>query len=182
MLSKTGLRSYRNKLILFSGLLMLAVLLKTSVLSILFQSDKEIVYDYETIAYVCLKDLPLCTYIAQLKVANTGKHALENISIEIDNMPKALVSDIAYFNLIATEPRAHDPSVQIIKNQYRRQIRVDRLTPGTLIEIDFKGSIPVESKKELNDIDVALHAEANVIKANPRGTKLGRMLSGLLWM
>ena len=88
---------------LFFGFLIFAFLFKISVVAIFLQSDKEIIYDYETVVFTCFKDPAFCTHIAKLNIAITGKQVLSNISIDIRHMPEEIKSDIKYLNLLCLE-------------------------------------------------------------------------------
>ena len=59
---------------------------------------------------------------------------------------------------------------------------ISNLSAGTLLDIELTGrSIPNKYKSELKDIQFSLQADAKILKGSPRGTKITRLFSNILW-
>lgn len=174
----TNFLRFKSKLLF--GALALAFVFGTTFSGVLFSSDRELIYDYDVSVFVCLKDIKNCTYISTLQIANSGEEALIEFTVDIDNLPSSLSSSSRVFNLSAGKPREFDPEYSLVKSNSKTQLNIKRIAPGTLIEIEFSGSIPKEQRKLLSDIMASVSIDADVIEGSPRGTKLARFFSKVL--
>ena len=161
-------------------LLILALLFGTNVTSIFFQSNKEIVYEYEITYSMCMESSSLCAYGAELQLANTGKVSLSNIAVEIQNIPREVKIDTRVLNLSASNPRKNDPSIQVNIMASEHEILIDDLSPGALVEAKFTGSVEPDKLEVLKGVGVNVVSDGEIIEGDPHGTALGRMLSPLL--
>lgn len=154
--------------------------MNASLQSIFFGSDNEILYDYSTIVFLCLKDSTTCVYISELKLANTGVKTIDEILVNFSDIPESLNASLRVRNLNAGKPRDIDPDVENIDLQDGNSIKIKNLSPGALVIVKLSGDIPVAIKSSLTLLDVSVESEATVINADPQGTEFTRLWSKLL--
>ena len=171
----------KSKSRLFLGILVLIFIFHTSIRMVFFQSSKEIIYDYKTTMLSCPKNKP-CSFFGNLLLANTGRKNINNLVISLTNIKANIRSRVTTLNLSSADPRENDPIIKNELSELSRTITVNNLSPGTLLDIELTGrSIPDKYKSELKDIQFTLQADAKILRGSPRGTKITRMFSTLLW-
>ena len=173
-------RIFKTKLHAVIGTLAIFTIMNASLQSIFFGSDNEILYDYSTIVFLCLKDSTTCVYISELKLANTGVKTINEISVIFSEIPESLKTSLRVRNLNAGKPRDRDPDVENINLHGDNSIKINNLSPGALVIVKLSGDIPVATKSLLTNLDVSVESEATVINADPQGTEFSRLWSMLL--
>ena len=161
-------------------MLVFSVLFGTNFFSVLFQSNKEIVYEYDVLFSMCLENSPLCTYGAELQLANTGKSSQNNIVVVIKNIPREVKVDTRVLNLSASNPRTNDPAIQVNAMENEYEIVVNDFSAGALIEAKFSGNVAQDKFEMLGEVSINVVSEGEVIEGSPHGTALGRTLAPLL--
>ena len=170
----------KSKGLYIVGALILALIFNTSLTSIVFQRSNEIAYDYTTIFFICFKETSTCTYSSELKIANTGKLEISDITISIDNFPREITGRATILNLSGVDKRDRDPLVKSNIAENKRVISINSLTPNTLVNIAFQGTLPLNDRPLLKEVAVTLDADATIINGSPQGTAAGRIISNLL--
>lgn len=159
----------------------LTLVFNASFRTVFFPSNKEIVYDYKTTMLFCTESHK-CSYFGNLSLANTGSKTLNNIKVSISNMPKSIRSSASTLNLSSAEPRSNDPLIKDNYSEFNRIISIKDLSPGALVDIEFAGrAVSKEYKLALQETSAFVQADAKIINASPRGTKISRLFSMLLW-
>lgn len=159
----------------------LTLVFNTSFRTIFFSSSKEIIYDYKTTMLFCTESHK-CSYFGNLSLANTGSQTLNNIKISISNLPKSVRSSVSTLNLSSAEPRSNDPLIKDNYSEFNRIISINDLSPGALVDIEFSGrAVSNEYKPTLQEASASVLADAKIYNASPRGTKISRLFSMLLW-
>ena len=159
----------------------LTLAFNTSIRTIFFPSNKEIIYDYKTTMLFCPENQN-CSYFGKLSLANTGSKPLNDIRISILNIPKSIRSSASTLNLSSAEPRSNDPLIKDNHSKQNRMITINELSPGALVVIEFTGrAVSKEYKLTLQDASASVQADAKIFNASPRGTKISRLFSMLLW-
>lgn len=171
----------KSKSRLFLGILVLILLFHTSIRMVFFQSSKEIIYDYKTTMLFCPENKP-CSFFGNLLLANTGRKTISNLIVSVTNIQTNIHSRVTTLNLSSAEPRKNDPIIKNELSELSRTITINNLSPGTLLDIELTGrSIPGKYKSKLKNIQFSLQADAKILKGSPRGTKITRMFSNILW-
>jgi len=160
--------------------LAIVFLLNASLKSIFFGSDKEIIYNYSTVVFLCLKDSEICAYSSELKLANTGLEKLTDISVNFSDIPSTLSASLSVRDLNAGKPRDTDPNIYNYDLTDGNSIKMSNLTPGTMVVVKFSGSVPINKKNLLTELGINVESNANVINADPQGTEFVRLWSFLL--
>ncbi|MDQ7049675.1 MAG: hypothetical protein Q9M92_09075 [Enterobacterales bacterium] len=158
----------------------LFTIFNASLKSILWGSDREILYEYGSGIIFCIKSEAQCFFNSQVKLANTGSETLNKVLISYKHFPQKFTMKIRLKNLNASKPRLQDP---IFENQYMQdgnEIRLSKLAPGALVIIEFHGFIPIESRHILNDLGLEIIANASVIQSNPEATEFMRFFNNFL--
>ena len=155
--------------------LALFFILNASIKSIYFSSEKEIIYNHSTSVFLCLKDDINCTYISEFKLANTGSVHLENILVNFSELPKTLSFAIKVMDLNASKPRNSNPKIVKTYINNINSIKINNLSPGTLVVVKISGNIPKLNKTLLTNLNIDVISSAKVINANPQGTEFVRM-------
>lgn len=173
-------RIFKNKLQATIGVIALFMILNASLQSLLFNSEKEIHYDYSTTAFLCFKDSTSCTYLSKLKLANTGVETLNNVTVILNNTPESLETSLNIRDLNASNPRNSDPNIETNHLKNNINIKINDFTPGTLVLVKVYGQVPVASKGLLHKLNINVTSNAKVINADPQSTEFFRLISVLL--
>ena len=171
----------KSKSRLLLGIFVLTLIFNTSIRMIFFQSSKEIIYDYKTTMLFCPENKS-CSFFGNLLLANTGSKTIKNLTVSLSNIHSNIHSRVTTLNLSSAEPRANDPLIKNKLSEISRTMTISNLSAGTLLDIELTGrSIPNKYKSELKDIQFSLQADAKILKGSPRGTKITRLFSNILW-
>ena len=172
----------KSKTRLLVMIFLLALIFNTTIRAVFFPSNKEIMYDYDMTMFFC-QNVERCSYFGHLSMANTGSEAISNIAISMRKIPFNIRSSETTLNVSSAEPRTNDP---VIKKSFSKSgnttITIQDLSPGALVEIELSGkSIHKEYKEILNDKPFTIEANAKILSGSPRGTKIIRIFSYILW-
>jgi len=158
---------------------LIVVLLNVSIKSLFLNSNKELVYDFNTPRAICTKDETSCYFSGEFKLANTGVETLENVTIDFGEMPEGLNGSLKVFDLNASYPREFDPTVSNINFINGSIIEVSNFAPGTYIELNHSGLISARQKDLLVNYNPKVSAQATILQGDPQGTELARVLGAL---
>jgi len=156
--------------------------LNTSVRSLLFQSENEIAYVYKNSISSCLPGMDLCIYTGDLLLANTGDSPSEHITITLSNLSDSLRFTTAVVNLSAANPRSHDPQLNMNETGNGRVLVIDDLAPGTLVKLQITSdpSFDREQAQFIQNLEIDVESNGAVVKGDPQGTEIGRILLAFL--
>ena len=167
---------FKSKLHIFFVAVIVIALLNVSIKSLIFNSDKEIVYDFSAPRAICSKEATSCIYIGEFELANTGIETLESVSIDFGEMPEGISGSLKVLNLNAGNPREFDPKISNINFKKGGVIEINNFAPGTYIELSHSGWIPAQQKELLVNFSPKVNAKAAILQGDPRGTELVRLL------
>ena len=161
---------------------MLGLILNTSIRSILFQSDKEVVYIYENSINMCFPNSDTCAYSGTMLLANTGDKGSDRVTVTLANYSRDLSVNNTILNLNASKPRTHDPEINIIDLDLDRVVTIDNLAPGTLFKLTIQSGIPFNREQALATKTLSIKVESSgvVLSGDPQGAEMGRFLTTFL--
>jgi len=161
-------RLFQNKLLALIVFVALFFLFRASFVSIFTNSSNEIVYEYDKTVFMCLKQTTRCVYIAHLKLANTGNNQLENLTVLNTELPEGINLSFTYLNINASRPRKGDPDITQSRDAPAATVLINHFSPGTLIDIEYSGSIQTQQRDMLIHFSPAIHSGAKTIQADPQ--------------
>jgi len=173
-------RIFKTRLQVVIATLAVFYLLNVSLQSIFFGADKEIIYDYTTDVFLCLKNSTTCVYSGELKLGNTGEKTVKDITVNFSDIPKELSVSLNIRDLNAAHQRDKDPEVNNFNLKDGNDIKISDFSPGALIIVKFSGNIPAAKKRQLIDLGINVESGATVINADPQGTEFGRIWTSFL--
>ena len=150
----------------------------SSIRAIFYQSDLEVIFDYEPHSAKVGDDS--YTYLAILTIANTGDEIQENVNANLAFMPPLVSNKVRILNMSSVEKRDKDPIIKINTINEGWHASIKELAPGTLVEINFLAIISKDQVKKLGSVSADIHAEGYILQGDPRSTKLARIFSDFL--
>jgi hypothetical protein len=139
------------------------------------QARYEVAYQFDVTVSYCTGDV--CAFSALLSLANTGRDTQETVTISLAGIPAGLGAHPQLLNLDASFPRAADPIIDRHESGERLLIVVRNLTPGTLAQFPFRGTVSAEVLQNTLDPHVSVEARGRIVKGDPRGIAFGRWFS-----
>lgn len=166
-----GLRA----LLYLSALVLAAFGIGNAFVAVFAQARYEVVYRFDVTVSYCTEDL--CAFSGMLSVANTGRDTQDLVTVSLAGIPSGLGSRPRFLNLDASLPRAADPVTDQRRSGERLFIRLHKLTPGTLAQFPFRGTVSPGLLQGALEPQVSVQARGRVVEGDPRGIALGRWFS-----
>lgn len=176
-------RSLREHLVLTVVIGVLAPFTTLSVASLLFASEREIVYELNEIFIQCgLSKIPGkdCTALYEFIIGNTGvQEETVRLVWPFDLSPWNREQKV--LNIAADQPRDHDPRITWQTSGTRSECILENFAPGALVIMKFSClACSGHDAGTMKGTTIAVETEAAVARGDPRVTTMSRRLQNLL--
>ena len=119
-----------------------------------------------------------CTSSYTISLGNTGTNHQQQISIDLRSVPTERRLSWNLLDIVATNRKAIGPSISNQQLGDTLRFEIQDLQPNRLVEITIL-SQGAEHARQMQDIDIRVHAEGTVVQSNPRLTVSLRFLRNL---
>jgi hypothetical protein len=154
-----------------------------SLVSLLFASDREIVYALNQVVSTCLlSGTPgkNCVAIYELVIGNTGTQEEKvHLTWPFDLSPWKRGQQI--LNIAADQPRRHDPRISCDTSESQSECYLEEFAPGALVIMKFTCmACSGNDIGMLEEKKVSLETDAKISHGDPRVTTVVRRLENFL--